>query len=181
MPIHQVRAATPLLPWNIVLKPRSKIWRNHFREGGFWKPPTTQPPLLQLRCYVELCPPPPTGVVQVLAGLAPMASVQAAGGASYGERRAASRWQCAAILCPKHAASPGPWLSPMPRFNVQTTDRLGGRAFNSGGGGRRSIQPLWLDPLPAPEKRLNWQARQNPTETDPRAPEVIRTQTPAKK
>ena len=47
----------------------------------------------------------------------------------------------------------------------------------SGGGGGGRYSPL----PPCPKKGLNCQAPKNPTETDPRAPEVTWTQNSAKK
>ena len=52
----------------------------------------------------------------------------------------------------------------------------GGRAFNWRGEG--VDRATWLDP---PQKRLNGRAPQNPTETEPRAPEVARARNSAKK
>ena len=51
----------------------------------------------------------------------------------------------------------------------------GGRAFNSGGGGVHRAS--WLDPPPPPsQERAQLTAPQNPTETDPWAPEVTGTE-----
>ena len=54
----------------------------------------------------------------------------------------------------------------------------GGRAFNWEGGGRFS--PL-ASPPPSPKKGSIDGAPKNPTETDPRAPEVTQTRNSAKK
>ena len=60
---------------------------------------------------------------------------------------------------------------PLPR---QTWSHWGGRAFNLGGWVGGVDTALWLDPPPPKKAQLT--GPRNPTETEPRAPEVTRTQ-----
>ena len=79
------------------------------------------------------------------------------------------------VLSPSEDPNPSWKAVPLHYAMQRGPEGVGGLSFPGGGGGTA----LWLGPLLL-QKGLNRRPPQNPTETDPQAPEVIRIPNSAK-